>query len=49
VMKVFYTSGEWQPVEPPQLGDEDITQLQKLIPVIQQLKNKQKEVSLPEI
>ncbi|MBC1238671.1 relaxase/mobilization nuclease domain-containing protein [Nostoc sp. 2RC] len=49
VMKTFYNSEEWQPIEPPQLGDEDITQLQKLIPVIQQLKNKQKEVSLPEI
>lgn len=49
VMKASYTSEEWQPVEPPQLGDEDITQLQKLIPVIQQLKNKHQEVSLAEI
>lgn len=49
VMKAFYNSEEWQPIEPPQLGDEDITQLQKLIPVIQQLKNKHQEVSLPEI
>ncbi|MBD2682593.1 MULTISPECIES: relaxase/mobilization nuclease domain-containing protein [Nostoc] len=49
VMKAFYNSEEWQPIEPPQLGDEDVTQLQKLIPVIQQLKNKHQEVSLPEI
>ncbi|HCF27683.1 MAG TPA: hypothetical protein DEV81_10915 [Cyanobacteria bacterium UBA11049] len=49
VMKASYTLEEWQPVEPPQLGDEDITQLQKLIPVIQQLKKKQKKVSLPKI
>jgi hypothetical protein len=48
-MKASYTSEEWQPVEAPQFGDEDITQLQKLIPVIQQLKNKHQEVSLPEI